>query len=72
MGEVPLPLEESGKFRDSASLSVPAPARAVNPDGKASCQGTVTVQFPDLHVSRLSVNEPRQRGLWHQERHKGT
>lgn len=53
-------------------LPVPAPARAVTADGKASCQRTVTVQFPDPHVSGLSVNEQRQRGLWHQEKHKET
>lgn len=53
-------------------LPVSAPARAVNADGKASCQCAVTVQFPDPHVSGLSVNEQRQRGLWHQEKHKGT
>lgn len=68
MGEVPLPPEEPGKLGGRASLSVPAPARAVNRDGRASCQGTVTVQFPDPHVSGLSVKEPRLRG-WDRDKH---
>jgi hypothetical protein len=68
----PLPTRRAWQIWGRASLSVPAPARAVSADGKASCQCAVTVQFPDPHVSGLSVKEPGQRGLWHQEKHKGT
>lgn len=52
MGEVPLPPEEPGSL-GAGLLFLSQLCRAVNWDGKVSCQHTVTVQFRDPLVSGL-------------------